>query len=706
MEQPLPPQLMTMAPPAQPAAMAVPSPMGMADPMAMGADPLLMAMSDPMVMAELIRLITEEMEAQNGPVYPRWYKESNYPKPTMAVWEAKARQDQSLHQLLVKRILAEREVLQLRTVGQFPDAEPESEMQFSDPSLVHDFNLAVSLVAGCDVNYEAKARKLEDADIVERKEQAAHAFRERWKRRNQAMYSTDLAYDEVKIAMGTGRLCARFSLDFDAESDQFPIKADLLDPTTCFPTWEADRGLSTMTRVYSQTVEQVAAAFDDGKKDLKKKLLAIPATTEGGAERKRTMDDQVEVIEYWDRRWYAVSAAGIELVVAEHRFGHVPFVYMISPYGDAGPQTLHSLQPLVTGPSGTVQLDIASKGLSHIWATWKAHEQREAILGRMFTELKKTGNPPRTIAQDMAVYGEAPELSDQEGAINMLRRGLEEEVSGPQKQGFSLVAPIMGAVNEAAARGMMPASAYGLTQNANESGTAIEGLNESGRDKITPWLTMLQRWDSECAEKALAMFRDWGHLLGSDGQRGEFEIEMESPGDNGIDSFVIEPADLRQVGVRIRSKRTSLRLANLGQLGASLATWKGNGWLLDEDALEMRGVENPRAYLRQVEIQEMKKDPQYRQIAILRMLEEEGDFEGAMLFRQMMQQQQQQPPSPPPQTQGGPPGMDPRMPGGAGTMGGSPPGSGQGPQTAQPMTGSLGMPSRLPGPPPSLAGVG
>lgn len=686
-----------------PAVMAMPAP-GMMPGMQPPVDPLTAALSDPLVFFELLRMITEQQESANGPMYPRWYKASNYPKPKQAVYESKVRRDQELYQLLIKRIMAEREVLQLRTVGQFPDAEQDSEMQFSDPSLVHDFNLAVSLVAGCDVNFEATARKLKDADTVEKKEHAAHSFRNRWKRRNQAMYGTDLGYDEAKIAMGTGRLCARFTLDFDAESDDFPVKADLLDPTTCFPTWEADRGLATMTRVYSQTVDQVCATFADGKKDLRKKLLAIPEKTAGGGERPRTMDDQAEVLEYWDRRWYAVSVDGIEIVNVEHRFGVVPFVYVISPYGDAGPQSLHALRPLVHGPSGTVQLDIASKGLSHIWATWKAHEQREAILGRMFTELKKTGNPPRTIAQDMTVYGEAPELSDQEGSISMLRRGLEEEVAPPPKPGFSLIGPVMAATNEAAARGQMPASAYGLTQNANESGTAIEGLNESGRDKITPWLTMLQRWDSECAEMALTLFRDWGHLLGSDGQRGEFEIDLVRPNDDGETSFILSPIDLRQVGVRIRSKRTSLRLANLGNLGNALSAWKANGWLLDEDALEMRGVEDPRAYLRRVEIQELKKDPEYKRIAILRMLEEEGDFEGAMMFRQMMQQQQAASPPPVPPG-GGMPNPDPTQPGGAGTLGGSPPGSGMGPQTAQPMTGSLGMPSRLAGPPPSINGI-
>src|SRR5699024_5428236 len=117
------------------------------------------------------------------------------------------------------------------------------------------------------------------------------------------------------------------------------------------------------------------------------------------------------------------------------------------------------------------------------------------------------------------------------------------EVPGPEKPGFSLIGPIMGAVNEAAARGYLPASAYGLTSNANESGTAIEGLNEAGRDKITPWITMLQRWDTECAVMALTLFRDWGHLLGSDGERGQFEIEMLQPGEGGEETFIISPAD-------------------------------------------------------------------------------------------------------------------------------------------------------------------
>lgn len=693
----------------QPGAMAVggmaPDAFGMADPLGMmpvEPDPFAAAMGDPLVMMELIRLITEEANRKNGPTYPRWYKPSQYQKPKLSEYTAKARSDRNLYSRYIEQVANERLALNLKTVGQFPDAEEESEMQFQDPSMVHDYTLGVNLVAGCDVNYDARTHRAGDAEIVEKKELFAHAFREKWKRRNTAVYGTDLSYDEARFAMGTGRLVARLSLDFDAESDEVPIKADLLDPCTVFPTFD-DHGIASVTRVYYQTVAQVATTFDNEKVDIRKKLLAGATKNESGVERNREADDQVEVIEYWDRRWYAVSVEGHEAVNAEHKFGFVPFVYIVSPLGDAGQQSASALSSSVRSSIQTAQDDIASKGRSHIWAIWKAHEQREAILGRMFTELKKTGNPPRTVEQDPSIYGDAPALGDAEGGVYMMRAGLEREVGGPQKPGFSLIGPVMGAANEAQSRGMLPASSYGLTQNANESGTAIEGLNESGRDKITPWLTMMQRWDAECAEMSLRMVRDWGHLLGSDGSRGTFEIELFQKGSDTV--FTITPDEIRQVGTKIRSKRTSLRLSNLGALGNALSSWKANGWLLDEDALEMRGVEDPVAYLRRVQIQEMKKDPEYMKVKIIQMMEQEGDYAGAEMYRRMLQNQMRQPAPPPP---GGMPpgGMPPGAPGGPGTMGGSPPGSGAGPQMAQPIQGAMGMPSRMAGPPPDLSGIG
>ena len=694
----------------QPAAMAAPSPMALVPPegvmpplpMQMGGIDIMSMLADPEVMEALLELIKKESELQNGPRYKKWYRREDYPKPKLEDVIEAAHRDRSLHRMLVARMSAERRVMNLLVAGTFDNFDPEVEQAWQDPTLVHDYNLGVNLVATCDINFDARATRLSNADVAEKKEQFAHAFRDKWERRHAKSFGTALKYDETKTAMGTGRVCARLSLDFNAESNEVPINADLLDVATCYPTWDGEGGLLTMRRVYSQTVGQVASLYSNEKKNLRKELLKKPFKKSGGTERTRTMNDQVEVIEQWDRRWYTVVVDGVEVINAEHRFGFVPFVYLISPYGDTGISSLHALDGS-GGASYSMEEEIAYKGLSYIWSMRKSHEQKEALIGRVVTEFKKLGNPPRTFEQDDHTYGDAPQTSNAEGAVNLLRAGHEREVPGPQKD-LGLVQPLLGIANSAEQRGLMPAAAYGVTSNANESGTAIDGLSENGRDKLAPWLSMMEVFDRECAEMAMQLTADWGHLLGSDGRRGEFEIGIENPTE-GMDGVVeITHSELREAGAHIRSKRTSMKLSGLAAYANAVIQLKSAGLILTEDALEMRGVRDPKAYARKLRIQELQDDPEYKKIEILHLLEEEGDFRAMAVYREMMAKQE----APPPMPGGGGmpmPGMDPTMPGGAGTMGGAPMGSGMGPQMAQPVQGSMGQPSRVQGPPPLIDGI-
>lgn len=675
--------------------MPLPMPMQQA-----GIDPMRM-LADPMMLMLVLQLIAEDEEAQNGPVYEPWFKPKDYPKPMSTAIQHKAWRDKALYEPLIRRMAADRQILLLLDVGKWRDHNEDIEAVFSDPSLVHDYMLQVNLVAGCDLNYDAKARTLDEEALAEKKELFAHAFRDHNERRHARMYGTELSYDEVKFFAGMGHVVARIVYDLNARSDQCPIKMDLLDPATCFPTWDGERGMLSMTRLYAERVKTICATWETKKNKVKDTILESFVETKDG-KRLATMDDMVEVIEYWDRDHNVVIANGVEVFHWEHKYGFVPFVYVRTPFGDSGPTSLHALHR-TTGviDGGTLTAaEIASKGLSVIWASKLTHTQRETLLGTLMTEVNKVRNPPRSFEQDMAIYGSAPQVSDAPGGITLLRKNLENEVPGPQKPGMSLIPAVMAAVNEANQRGLMPASSYGLTMNANESGTAIEGLNESGRDKISPLLKGMTRYHTECAEMALRLVRDWGHLMGSEGDKGSLYVPRINP-DPSEDGYVkLTPKELRQVGIEIRVKMTSLRLQNLGNLGNALGIWKSNGWIEDIEALEMRGVRDPKATLRRIQIQELKNSDDYKRIAIMKMLREEGDLEGIQILQQMMMKELMaaqnggQPGGPP---QGGPPpGMPPTAPGGPNTMGGNIPGQPQGPQMQNPLAGGgLGMPAQI-----------
>jgi len=215
-------------------------------------------------------------------------------------------------------------------------------------------------------------------------------------------------------------------------------------------------------------------------------------------------------------------------------------------------------------------------------------------------------------------------------------------------------------------------------------------------------LYMMQVYDRECAEMAMQLTADWGHLLGTDGQRGEFEIGMAQPTEGREGIVKITHMELREAGPNIRSKRTSIKMSALASYANTVMQLKSGGLILTEEALEMRGVQDPQAYARKLRIQELKEDPEYKKIEVMRLLEEEGDFAAVSIYREMMAKQN----APPPPGMGGsmPSGLPPGAPGGPGTMGGNP-GGPSGPQMAPQMNGSLGMPASLPGPPPLMDGI-
>ena len=235
-------------------------------------------------------------------------------------------------------------------------------------------------------------------------------------------------------------------------------------------------------------------------------------------------------------------------------------------------------------------------------------------------------------------------------------------------------------------------------------GYAIEGLNESGRDKLTPWLMMLEEFDRQVTEMALGMYRDWGYMLGTDGERGHVEVLRRRPVPGEESVLELTPEELKQVGVKIRAKRTSIRISNLGKIANDLSMLKANGWIEDVDALERLGVQDPMATLQRIEIQEFEKSDIYKNIRLIKWLEEQGKYDEAAMARQLMQSGGSSAPG------GGAPQGQMEMMGGmpmqGGGMPGPQPGVPMGPQMAQPIQGAMGMPSRLPGPPPQMTGPG
>jgi hypothetical protein len=305
--------------------------------------------------------------------------------------------------------------------------------------------------------------------------------------------------------------------------------------------------------------------------------------------------------------------------------------------------------------------------------------------------LMKVKDPPRTFEQAPTRYGDSPAVSNKAGSISMLAAGEEAEVPNTPDGRLQLLSPIMNSVTEASQRGLLPPAMYGQMPTSQGSGTVLEGMGEYGRDKMDHWKRMLMEYYREIDELALIFMRDHGRKLGSDGKRGEpimLERQHQPLDEDGYLEF--DYRMLKDDSCRIKIEMSSLRQQALGPVGNSIMQWKNMGLITNEDALKLRGVRNTSAYMKQIQIEDFQSTPEYKKAQLIQWMKEQEMWEQLPTVMYLMATNGGQGGGPPPQQ--GPGAMPgnalppmPGMPGAAGKQGGAP--------------------MKLPGPPPSMAGI-
>jgi hypothetical protein len=652
---------------------------------------LMMMLQDPDVAIAYIRLMLNEIDPDPGPKYPSYYRKDDYPKIKPQDATSKAHDDQQTFRLLIERMRKDRERIRMAVVGTFSDHDPEVESTFKSADLAIDLSLITSILGACDILFNKTAKKSGEAENAQKIENFCYALMDQMSRRHHDMFGTSFIVDLIKTAMGSGHLVSRYTPNYDAEEGDIPVNVDVLDPSTCFPTRDG-YGIETMTRVYQQGLGELCSGFGVNKKE-RKKLLAKKHKDQGGKERERKISDQVEAIEFWNRRWFMLSIDS-ETVIGpvEHAYGRVPFVYTRSHVGDPSNMFEQNLSAGLGTTFNGVQQDLANKGQSHIQFLQKTHEQKEAIMGLVVTEFQKVRNPPRTFEQEVGtVYGDSPLISDAPGGVTLLRMDQEKEIPNTPDGRLQLMGPLLANVTEASQMGRMAPSDYGLAPGSQSSGAVVEGLSESSKDKLNLWKLMIQNHIEGIMEGALIICRDHGRKLGPEGKRGvPMMLEKQHPTEGEDGYFELDYRMLADDTCRVKTQMTSMRMQNLGTLGNSVQMWANMGLMTKKEALEMRGVRDPLSYLRQIDIQGFKDSPEYKKAKLLEWMEQEGETpqtRGTVMYLLATQNSAQQggPPSGPGPMPGNGTAPTVGMPGAAGQQGGAPP--------------------QLPGPPPSLQGI-
>src|SRR5690606_30536483 len=279
--------------------MVLPPPNGMPgmDPMGGGApepDPTGGMAEEIMLMAEDVRrAIEEQVNLLTNPVYPPWYDEKDYPKPEPGRMLTIARRLESEYAPLRSRIADDLKAARMDVSGTFRDFNPDEDDAWKDSGIAGEIELIASQLADATLSYDAPARKASEEDEAAKK--------------------TDFAI-------------------FCNDEDESPFIESLVDPATCMPVFESNRGLRTMVRIYTTTVGEAIGAFSTSERDLSH--LLDSRGPDGKFKKKREEHEICEIVEYWDRKWRAVFLDGdLVLGPVAHDYGFVPFVYKLGGLG-------------------------------------------------------------------------------------------------------------------------------------------------------------------------------------------------------------------------------------------------------------------------------------------------------------------------------------------------------------------------------------
>jgi hypothetical protein len=629
---------------------------------------------------ELLAMLAEDEKPERQPTYPPDFEKP--PRPDKAGIETLKTALDAEFLDYRDRVREHRELLR---PGKMIAVLNKDEEPWYDSALVDEMKLVTNIVGGIDPSIDVPPASPELQEDVQRVEDALYQWREDAIRRYARRQRGSLPHHRVWYLCETGRVVTRCVLNPKRPNE--PFDETLVDPATVRFVEGGDRGPTHVVRVYADTVGNVLADYGKANAGLRAKLLDGQADEQDSAATKlngarrfqpRKLTDKVEVVEYWDTWYRCVIVDGRTAVgVTEHEYGRVPYVVTGSGIGGPGAALPDD------GLDGTDTERAKYRDQSYIQDRVRSHAQREVVMSRFFTEFVK--KPDWFLYQDdFAAEKGTRDVLTGDGGDNVNpalkdREAWQQIVTAPPQQVFG---PLLAGMTQNQLTQSMPQSAYGVNQNSNVSGYALEGLNESGKDKLTPILMAMERHEEELDEMKLEFFRNFGHLVVDEHgvPSGELTIQRREPKAEQAPAFVLEPETIDRTGTRVVVKMTSLRLQNLpalynaGRMGIEL------GVMTRTRLMELAGERNPQRMRDEWLYEQMMTHPDVQKMAMYKAAKEMADPEAAEFFLSLIQGSGNNGGGGPP-----PPGMPPPDPtGGLTTMSlpglGMPPGMGSGPQ--------------------------
>lgn len=549
------------------------------DPM-MEQDPMMAG--DPMAEEPLFPVMEEEADPflpMIGPTPPMWYVKPQRPKKDDVIADAEQNREDHFARVRIAAEMVSR--LNMETVGIFPrdkeDVDSGEIETFQSTALRDEHDAACAWIAGMSMSFESKYRDTIDREEATAKEDFLHYFWEVWQESHGRSGTGPLRWALPDIIQKYGMLAAYIGID--PTNDELGLRVKMVDPATIFPVHEGDRGISEVYRIYTATAASVIGDFGDPAGSVEKKVKKIARQSRGDGRYDRNFEG--EVIEYWDRNWGMVLFEKEVIRIWEHGYAAVPFIVKFGCFGQQGftrtpDDAIQNVAPRDFGPAMSMATrrsdDLARMSQPFLWRRVKAHDVEEAVAGRFVTAFRKAMNPPLVIKQGMlsAVEGD-PEIDNRESGFTRARADDEFEPL-PTNPMNDVIAPLQAMLQQNRQTGMAPGLLMGQNPAAQTSGTALDVLSQGGLEKWSPLVMVIEEFVSELGRRALELVRDWGAILGADGERGMLMIPRRNPNPRTGEAPAHEVTSelLRSTGTRLICRLRKFNPNSLPQIGMGL----------------------------------------------------------------------------------------------------------------------------------------
>jgi len=647
---------------------------------------------DPEAVFALFAQVQEEIERQANemvkPLYPKWYREKDYPKPDPKKLFTRIRQLEDEFAPLRRRIAEDVATYKQKTFGAFRDYDEDEEEPWFDDTITAEVELTSYMLADLETSYDAPARMRSMEDESAKKVDFTIAAEAQADRVHARRGNGPLALAEARMLALTGRLCWSITLNPDADEDELPFTESLVDPTTVYPVFD-DHGLAEVARTYRMVLGEVIARYGTDKDDLR--WLLSDRAKDGTFRKRREEHEQVEIAEHCDRRWRTIFLDGDLLTgPVEHKLGVVPYVYALGGLGI--PSVMRDQDEgdsAITWIGNVSGRDVANpdKGISIVRLLRLPHMQREAVMSRILGKWQRDNDPPlQAMMDDIAYPKGVPTVSRRRKDITPIEKQHVELQPIPQGENANnSLMPLLQNATDNVQRLTLPPSAYGANDKSNVSGYATNALNDAGRIRLVPNLRSLEAFRRERAELRLRLYRDWGYGLVQGTEQGLLVLPKSDPAPDEDRYFELTPGDLRRTGITINVSLTNLPIQMLGPVASAASILMSMGVWDERDVLKAIGHPNPDKQLRRIKANAILNDPALMQIETLKGLVKQGMVaEAAYLYQSWQNTKQQN------QAQPAAPALGPQTPGDSLPGYGMGPGAGSGPQ------GPMG------GPPPDM----